>query len=105
MRVNEAVKAVRIWYTFGMTKKEHAIIFLLTVVAIVAGYKLTYSGYCGWEGCASGGGFPLQIMTMGGAGFGSDPSLIGIAIDGVFYYAIIYIAMKAVKRIFLKFKR
>ena len=64
---------------------------LLTLGALVLSYVLTYESYCGWEGCSSGGGYPLPLFVPGGSGFGTHLNILGIIADSIFYFIIFYV--------------
>lgn len=70
------------------------LISLLTLGALILSYRLTYYSYCGWEGCSSGGGFPLPLFIPGGSGFGTYPNILGIIADSLFYSIIFYTILR-----------
>lgn len=75
-------------------RSKFLLISLLTLGALVLSYVLTYESYCGWEGCSSGGGFPLPLLVPGGAGFGMYPNILGIIVDSIFYFIIFYVILR-----------
>lgn len=82
----------------SMKKRDYILISILTLVALIASYFITYGEYCGWEGCTSWGGFPLEILERSGTGHGSNLNILGLLGNSVLYFAIVWVIVRLWKK-------